>query len=259
MPRQILRSLRKAIGLPASGDVAALTTMIRDLRCKAEASLGIKINLIPLVAVTPTLIALYEEDIVDAFNYTRLELASIYSSGRDVTETSAAFAGYGQGLCSTYTDLKGCKSELYTMPSEDVLSILYTRGALRTVYAPMHSAYLMFRLQIGWTQDWDLGFDARNEDRYWKRVGDALQYWKRTLPGSKGPVKVLLLGDSAGDKTFRSVLEESLRGTMAEMPVIFEEGSEFVAARGAAELARRSIYMTQNSSPTQELIGKELR
>jgi hypothetical protein len=233
--------------------------MIRDLQCKAEAFLGIEISSVPIVAVTPTLIALYEEDLVDAFDYVGLQLASIYISGRDVSEISAAYAGYDQGLCSEYTDPERCKSELDNMPSEDVLSILYTRGALRTIYTPVRSAYWMFRLQYGWTADWDLGLDARNEDDYWKRVGDALQYWKHTLPGTKGPAKVLLLGDSAGDETFRSVLEESLRGIVAEMPGIFGEGSEFVAARGAAELAKRSIYMTQNGSPTQEPVDKELR
>jgi hypothetical protein len=54
-PRQLLRSLRKAIGLPASGDVAALNTMIQELQCKAETILGTKISSIPIVAVTPLL------------------------------------------------------------------------------------------------------------------------------------------------------------------------------------------------------------
>ena len=253
-PRRVLRSLRKAIGLPASGDVAALSTMAQNLKCKATAFLGSEINHVPIVAVTPTLIALYEEDVVDAFKYAGLQLASIYRSGKFVPETCAVYAGYGHGLCSEYTDPEKCKSELRNVPSEEVLSVLYTRGGLRTICTTMHSAYWMFLLQLRWTADWDLGFDARNKNDYWKRVSNALQTWKQGLPGTGGPAKVLLLGDSAGDETFRSVLNESLLATVGKIPPIFFEGSEFIAARGAAEFARRSIYMTEDGgSPMQEM------
>lgn len=254
-PRRALRSVRKAIGLPASGDVAALSRMVRDLKCKAEAFLGIKISSIALVAATPTLTALYEEDLVDAFEYAGLQLATICRPRKDVSETSAAYAGYGYGygLGSNYGEPQSRTFEISNTPAEDVLSILYTRGVLRTIYTTVRSAYYMFTLDCGWTLDWDLGFDARNDDDYWQRVADALQLWKRTLPGSKGPTKVLLLGDCAGDKTFRSVLEKSLRDTVLEMPRILAEGSEFIAARGAAELARRSVYVAQDKSRALEI------
>jgi hypothetical protein len=48
---------------------------------QAEAFLGIEISSVPIVAVTPALRALYEEDLVDAFEYAGLQLASIYISG----------------------------------------------------------------------------------------------------------------------------------------------------------------------------------
>lgn len=219
-----------------------------------------KLNSIPIVAATPTFIALYEEDIVDAFDYARLELASVYISRRRVAEICAAIAGHGQGLCSTPTDSQQCKTEIDHMPSPRVYSVLYTREVLRIIYTPIRGANLVYRVGYGgWTVDWDLGFDKRleNEEDYWIRVDKALQDWRRLNPRSAGPEKVFLLGDSAGDETFRRVLEEGLRKTTAVMPVIYGDGSEFIAARGAAELAKRSVYMSEYY-PAKDLIGEEL-
>jgi hypothetical protein len=247
-PRQLLRSLRKAIGLPASGDVAALGTMIQELQCKAETILGTKIPSIPIVAVTPSLIALYEEDLVDAFEYASLQLFKIYMSGIYVHETSAAYAGYDLGLCSGYTNPGTCKSEIHNMPMEDVLSILYTRSGLRVIYTTVLSAYWFSSLGIRFYADWNLGLDARNEEDYWKRVSDTIQQGRREWPGFAPPPKVLLLGDSTGDPIFRGVLEEIVQG-WGNTSEIFGDDSEFVATKGAAELAKRSVYVISGGVP----------
>lgn len=247
-PRVLIRSLRKSVGLPASKEVGGLSMVVKDLKCKAEAFIGASISSLPVVAVTPTLKALYGEDIGDAFEYVDLQLASIYMSGNLVHETSGAYAGYGFGLCTDFTNPSACKAEIGQMKDEYVTSILYTGQALKVLTNRISSAYYYWSLGFGFYYDWSLGFDARDEDGYWERVSDMIKKGKQDLPGLGMPRRVLLLGDSAGDEAFRSVLEKSLFELWQEVPEILGEGSEFVAARGAAELARRSIYTIREFS-----------
>ena len=71
IPRQRLRRERKAQGLPASEDVGTLSVMLRALRDAAESYLGHEIS--SALAATPNLVALYQEDVDDAFEYLGLE------------------------------------------------------------------------------------------------------------------------------------------------------------------------------------------
>ncbi|KAH7409505.1 hypothetical protein BKA64DRAFT_742587 [Cadophora sp. MPI-SDFR-AT-0126] len=253
IPRRTLRALRKAAGLPASRDVAALSAMIQDLRCKAEAILGTEISSIPILAVTPSLVALCEEDLVDAFEYAGLQQVRLknYSPGSYVHETSAAYAGYGLGLCSDPQNPAVCQKEEADMQMENILSLLFTRSALRIIYTPVRSAYFFSSLSLRFYAHWDLGLDARDEEGYWKRVREAIEQGPRDYPGFPMPDKVLLMGESARDERFRSVLEEIISGWGAS-PQVFGDDTEFVAAKGAAELARRSVYKVDGTSVASE-------
>ena len=78
MPRQWYRKARKAVGLPASTDVGNIAQTMLLLRAKA----ALKIDphmLSAATVVVPDLVALYHEDIVDAFEY--LHMREIKSKG----------------------------------------------------------------------------------------------------------------------------------------------------------------------------------
>lgn len=64
-PRQAETRRRKSQGLPASEDVGILADMLGDLRTAAEEYLGSSIYY--ALAACPNLVALYREDIEDAF------------------------------------------------------------------------------------------------------------------------------------------------------------------------------------------------
>jgi hypothetical protein len=147
------------------------------------------------------------------------------------------------------------------MPSENIISLLFTREALRIIYAPVRSAYYFYSLPLRFYARWDLRLDARDEKCYWERVREAIEQGRRDYPGFRMPDKVLLMGESAGDERFRSVLEEILNGWGVSPPV-FGDNAEFVAAKGAAELARRSVYKidgTSIASKEAELKETELK
>lgn len=140
IPRQRLRRERKAQGLPASEDVGTLSVMIQALRDAAESYLGHEIS--SALAATPNLVALYQEDVDDAFEY--LGLKSLDDPNplfRMFHETAAAAASYGIGLCHDYTDRDVCKEESIHMPDRVLLSVLYTKDSLCVEMSVINSIY----------------------------------------------------------------------------------------------------------------------
>lgn len=246
MPRQWLRDARKAIGLAPSPDVAYLAKMISDLRARVEEHTGGPIDSASLT--TMHLPALYFEDLNDAFEYVGLKFLP-YSelSSHTLYETMAAYAGYGNGLCSNYTDQKACHREQRSMPDDVVMPILYTRNVLTVSLSIMVSAYYLYEPGHRFLVDFSLGYDARplrkvNEETYWDAVGMKLQQILIENPYYDRPTKVLLMGDGIGDETFQRVLRKALSHQMADLPEIFSKDSEGVAAKGAAEFAKRGIF-----------------
>ena len=197
-------------------------------------------------ATSPHLLALYVEDMGDAFDYLNLYWLRLPVRYRHLRETSAAYAGYGFGLCSNYTDLPACKDELQNWPNDVVMAILYTRKVLTVSLSVTKSAYYLWEPPYRHEEDFTLGNNAKHdnpsEEYYWesvrKRLLDIMVY-NQYMPR---PAKMLLLGESAHDETFMGVLTEALESVMEDMPEILQEGAEDVGARGAAEFARRSLW-----------------
>ena len=70
MPRQLQRKARKAMGLPASQDVGQLAKMLSDLRTLVEEEIGKPVESAGVATIN--LVALYQEDLRDAFEYVGL-------------------------------------------------------------------------------------------------------------------------------------------------------------------------------------------
>jgi hypothetical protein len=250
--------MRKDLGLPASNDVAALVTVVQDLREKTEEFLGHSISAVS--AAVPHMVAIYEEDIVDAFEYVGLEFIDVYGWGCSMLyETTAVYAGYNFGLCSDYTDPVRCREEWKEYPGETVLNILYTKDAL-TVAMPVMTGIILFEPRYRYLCDFALGNDARSsypggEDIYWQKVRNAIQYHMVQNPYYPKPSKILLFGESIHDEKFNQVLEESLDELMDERPKFYNDDSDFVVAKGAAELSKRQLWNIHNGD--KQKLGAE--
>ena len=244
MSRQLLRKARKAIGLPASQDVGHLAKMLSDLRALVEEQIGKPIE--SAGAATLNLVALYPEDLQDAFEHVGLRYLTFPVRYDIFYETSAAYAGYGYGLCSDYTDRNACKQEQVDMPSDVVMAVLYTRTALTVSLSVMKSAYYLYEPLNRHLLDFSLGYDARSlsadEEDYWDAVGSKLEQILVENPYYKRPAKVLLMGDCVRDANFQRMLKKAMGNQMAQLPEILIEESEVVAAKGAAEFVKRVPY-----------------
>ena len=243
-PRQAKRQARKASGLPASEDVAVLSAMLDSLREAVEGHLGHRIQ--AAAATVPHLIALYLEDLHDAFEYVGLQSLDMPVRYGLLRETSAASAGHGLGLCTNYTDRDACKAEQQDMPDDVVMAVLYTHSALITSLAVTKSPYYLWEPHYRRIEDFRLGTDSRydnpNEEYYWERLRDRLREIIVANQYSIKPTKVLLLGESARDDNFMRILTEALESVMEKVPEMYQENAESIAALGAAELALRAPW-----------------
>ncbi len=125
-----------------------------------------------------------------------------------------------------------------------VITVLYTRNVLAVSLVRTKSSYWLF--EPDYRADFDLGYDARTpgepgEDEYWGAVGSKLEQ-AMFQNGNRLPDKVLLMGDCISDENFQRVLKKTLRLDQAGTPEVFSNDEEGVAAKGAAEFAKRSPY-----------------
>ena len=218
--------------------------MLSDLRNRVEEEMGKPVE--SAGVATLNLVALYPEDLQDAFQYVGLHYLTFPVRYGVLYETSAAYAGYKFGLCSDYTNRSACKQEQVDMLSEVVMAVLYTRSALTVSLSVMKSAYYLWEPPYRHLLDFSLGYDVRpvnvTDEGYWDAVGLKLQQIMIEYPYYERPAKVLLMGDCVGDKTFQRILKIALKQQMGELPEILDKGSEGVAAKGAAEFAKRIPY-----------------
>jgi hypothetical protein len=246
-PRQELRRLNKANGLPASEDVGTISTMITKLVTMAEFKLGHNITAALLAA--PNLVALYKEDVIDAFEYSQLQvLDKLWDLDNVYHETGAAVAANDFGLCQNFTDIKSCMDEEWEMPREIVLSVLYTEDCLCVELASVSSAsYVSGYRMSPPTMDFTLGLkalhDNPSETYYWEAVRDTILRGMVVELYDHQPGKVFVMGDQSHNEKFRTVLNEALIQYDGKLPQIFDEDPVFRAAQGAAEMARRRRFV----------------
>ena len=245
MPRQYKRKARKAAGLPASSDVGHLAKMLSDLRTSVEDRVGP----ITIAAVTTMhLPALYDEDLHDAFEFIGLKYITfpVGDVGHNILyETSAAFAGYGFGLCSDFKyDPEACKNEQWNMPDRAVMAVVYTDTALSVSLSMMRSAYALWEPPYRYLSDFDLGYQASSLSgrEYWAALELKLGKILLENPNYERPSMVMLMGDRIEELEFCAILDKVLRDQMQERPEVFSTGGREVAARGAAEMAKREIF-----------------
>lgn len=241
-PRQVLRAARKRLGFPASNDVGLLSELIRHLRTRTEASLGHSID--SVVVSFSRNIALYEEDINDALEYAGLKPLIGSSFDRQPHELAVALAGSGLGLCENYSNAEKCKEEEDRFPRQQVLAISYTKDAFEAALSTIDNAYQPYEPKNSHFIDWNLGegslADYSRVDAYWAVVRRKMLELSYRDYVKKPITQVVLLGESARGESFQRVLLAALHEFQDELPTIHRADPLYLAAKGAAEFAKRA-------------------
>ena len=243
----IWRQIRKRIGLPSTTDVALLIELLENLlQLQAEHDRDHAAK--DVVTTFPNHQSLCEEDITDALEYLNISpLGSRFQLYSQPHEFSAAYAGYGMGLCKNTTDLDACRAEERAMPRNNTLAISFTKEALMVEAFHFTTAY-EYALPNSYRMhpvNYDLGLGSLagypDPADYWSfvraKIDQQVQYQK--WYDHRIDV-VILYGGEALSKELRAVVKDVLEGSHNDPP-IFAEDPTYVAARGAVELAIRAL------------------
>jgi hypothetical protein len=244
-PRQKLRRILRRLGQPASKEAHILGTMVKELRQRTEQILGHPIK--AAVASFPKLIALYEEEVWDSFEWAGLEHMQIRPSGGMTYQFTANCAANGLGLCSNYTDVDGCMRELRNIrQGQSEFNVRYTNDAFVVEWPILQSAYYWYIVPTRIVQDNELGSRTANRtDDYWQHMRERISQLILLREGSwkyQPPAHVFVTGEGAGDETFRQLLRDActFRGND---PTFHDSDTLFMGAKGSAELAKRAVYL----------------
>ena len=256
--------MNKLCGRPATSETAVLAAMVSALYNKTQTWLGEEQPLTAAVLSSPNRVHLTDEEINDVFDYLKLKnLMAEPDSLEDLYATSAAYAGYGRGLCNTYTDVDTCEREELRFPFQRLLHIDFNRESLSGTIKSLQSA--RDGLVAAAFIDPDLGHGREEVQLAIAPESDGKLYWAmvsariRELVLSFKPsiTDLLLTGTSATNGHFKAALRHALHDIVAEGVLAILDGSsdgnednvieadewkaifEFATAQGAAEVAKR--------------------
>lgn len=131
LKRRAMRHWNKFIGRPATPETAVSSAMSSDLINAIQAWLGPEHQIAAAVLSSPHRVRLTDEETNDIFDY--LGLRNLMSEPDNLDAlyaTSAAYAGYGFGLCTNYTDAYTCEQEECRFDYQDVLHVDFNSKSL---------------------------------------------------------------------------------------------------------------------------------
>ncbi|CAI6334389.1 unnamed protein product [Periconia digitata] len=244
-PRQLRRRTRKALGLPASADVGLLSNMLKQLLDLPTDTPGLVLRELPVVISFPAMYGLSQEDIVDAASY--LGVKTLY--GQHIYQPRnmvAAFAGHGRGLCETYQDKEACRQEGLQMPVHETLFVEYTNNALLLNAQIMREAHDLGSHDTSVYADFSLGSQQRDGgDELPEAILLFLQRYYGTASPAPRKMLAIITGQDVGDEIVEAV-KRAVQAFEFELDLLVSE-PEYVTARGAAELAWRSLKLCESS------------
>ncbi|KAL9038329.1 MAG: hypothetical protein Q9180_003204 [Flavoplaca navasiana] len=275
-PRQLARRALKKLYLPASRDVAILSEFLDQItRAVADSFVHVEGAWYPRILVsTPHLVALYQEDILDAIEYgsEKVFLGGAVmmpvTRGYDQPRTSiAAMAGNGWGLCANYTDVEDCRMEEMEMPERRLWTIEYTDTSLHVQLQTLKLARLEYEPydQRNTRISFDFNCHAslhgpRPESPYFvpddpnrasERYADDMMAFLGDLPRilrDQGPItEVQILSDCRTDKLLRTMVSTIIAANQKHEPHYSDGDNTFLGARGARELAERSLWRQEHN------------
>ncbi|CAI6339619.1 unnamed protein product [Periconia digitata] len=243
-PRQFLRNARKALGFPASTDVAILAAMVQELINLAGPSSSVIISY-------PAIPGLTQEDIADVETYLGLPVFE-GNHGYPPRTLTAAYAGYDMGLCESFTNKKKCTEEELELPVRRTLLVEYTGTAFLLHVRSMRDAYDLGMSETYRSSNLDFSDTVPSKAGRlpWIRnlVIEFVQntfYLDLDMPKT---CTVILIGpaDLVKDHVFQLVLKDGLKTSGLEVELL-DLRPEYAASRGAAELAWRSFALAQQT------------
>ncbi|PIA94311.1 hypothetical protein CB0940_08235 [Cercospora beticola] len=269
------RHINKLVGLPATPDTAILASMLSALREATEASVDGKYPINSGILSVPDHLKFAEAETNDIFDYLKLENLMMRSPSvfekAHLPAASAAYRGYGKGLCKNYLDSYRCEEEEWYFPSKNILHVDLGIESFSGTIIDFKDGQSTITVE-GSFVDLNLGYQEEKADEiYWKAIGERIREMVSSTKRRIDIDELVLSGPSANTSGLRVALREALHD-MVEEEVLFSLNEvddatladghwtntyTFATARGAAEIAKRRQEGPVNCMQTDEC--KELR
>ncbi|RDL40781.1 uncharacterized protein BP5553_00760 [Venustampulla echinocandica] len=245
---QAQRRFRQSRGLPSTPDIETLSHFLGQLNRLAEESTpeSIPPAVFPSLPEIPNLPFGDFDEALGWVNLTRLR--SYKSTPSPVNQFNTAFAGMGYGICTHWSNVEQCDSEEVSQPVRHTLTISYTADEFVVERSTSVTAYWIYRDARDRTPA--LGSSHRplhNPDSikdYWEQVGDRIKLVALAGGDPRSLDTLVLMGESAQNKqlldTIWKALSELGKVDLYSALQTPQFTTEFVAARGAAEMAKRA-------------------
>ncbi|KAL8947964.1 MAG: hypothetical protein Q9222_005802 [Ikaeria aurantiellina] len=250
------RLLNKAIGHPANLETAILASLVSKLKNKVNEKLGPNRAVTAAIMSSPDHISLTAEEVTDIFDYLKMEnLMAKPDTLEDLYSTSAAYAGFGMGLCRNYSSVYACEQEELRFPMKTLLHLDFSAHSLSGTLKTLQSARNSYVDETFVSPDLGLSklegldnFDPDLTSDFWNAVTERIVRlaWSYELQISQ----LIFTGTSASNPRFLEAVRNALKDLVAqdvldqmEAEYLINQGesSDFVfsTAKGAAEFAKR--------------------
>jgi hypothetical protein len=249
---RLQRAINKVLGRPSNQQTAILAEMLARLKTAVKELLPLGTYTTHAVVTTPDSIRLTAEEVGDVLDY--LNIANLMVEPEELYMASSAYAGFGYGLCKSYTQPYICaQEEELDLPYRTVLVVDFLDTALSMTIKGVRS-YKTSGADATLIEH-ELGYGTgRSAEELEILFAELRTRMRRFLQRSRSKVTmVLLVGTRVGDRRFRDVLKDALEvhaqsSTTDNLHAPLELQSAgsaldsmFATAKGAAEVAKRRL------------------
>ncbi|KAF8853651.1 hypothetical protein BDZ45DRAFT_677536 [Acephala macrosclerotiorum] len=240
---QAKRRWRRLKGIPSTEDITTLSGMLTQLRWLFGRELGMDVH--GVVLSMRQMANLLPEDLAEALDWAALYPVKSYKYQHgSLHSANAAWAGMGMGICEHWQEIERCDEEEKHFRLKQALALTYTYDELVVEIVVMMNAHHSFRLVQARFPDLSYGTwdNDRSNTTYWDTIGRKVV---ETSKRSAWPIEeLMLMGEYAEEKRFLDSIWKALGRTLDVQKLWAplqrpEFNAEFVAARGAAEMAKR--------------------
>lgn len=242
--------MRTFVGLPASRDAGVLAKFLTTAHTAIETELDDSI--VSFAPVIFPLRSVHTQAFRDALEFASLRSTRFSEGSKDVvfSDTNAAYAGVGAGMCSDWRDYHKCMSKTMAFREDYVLFLNFDNSSfsasVQSIGNPYKNTYIGRRFDfpnLGW---WNLPIFEVPRAKFWADVQSAIATLSSVL-SILSPNRIVLTGEHGADEEFKVVAEAALwsvleRDLGSMLAANTADSAAKASVRGAAELAWRSNY-----------------
>jgi hypothetical protein len=242
------RVINKLLGRPANVPTSILASVLNDLKVAVENVLPPGQLVTHALVTSPDSMRLTAEEVGDVLDY--LQIKNTITEPDELYSSSAAFVGYGHGLCNSYSRPYTCATEeIYDLPFERVLVVDLTDTALRMTIKGMQSFAssgadsALIDPELGFVN----GTSEGETQTLFAKIGARLRHFVQEYRTKI--TMILLTGTQVSDERFKETLRDALAELVAPQAMLqasfgvpnTELDQIFANAKGAAEVSKRRL------------------